>query len=41
MYLLICTLISLATLVLLARAACREAPHRPACAQAPRDEDLP
>jgi hypothetical protein len=37
-YLLISALVSLATLVLLARAACREAPRRPARVRAPRDE---
>ncbi|HEV2621178.1 MAG TPA: hypothetical protein VGU65_03700 [Frateuria sp.] len=41
MDLLICALVALATLMLLARSACREAPRRPLSARFPRDDSFP
>ncbi|HEV2538801.1 MAG TPA: hypothetical protein VGU03_03755 [Frateuria sp.] len=40
MDLLICALVALATLVLLARSACREAPQRPLRARPTRDDSF-
>jgi hypothetical protein len=40
MDLMICALVALATLMLLARSACREAPRRPLRARSSRDDIL-